>query len=325
MFQKTTKMMLAALAVVLLAYNISLAQIRVGYGKTWTTPGIYIGIHNKIFEREGVNVRWLHFVVVGRALEALIAGDLDMATILTPQLMAAWQKGVKLKAIAVLGSISHPSSAFVVRRGTGINKISDLKGKKIGINEYGGYFDLYLRHELERNGVNPAKDLKIFEIPIPAVLKSILAKKIDGGALPTGFRILAETKFRDRVKVLFEFSEIDFIKENNARNTFLLVVKDSYLKKNREKVKAFLRAYLKAVAYVNNKPKQAIRDWATFTKFKWVNRLPAPTDLPADGKVNIKLLKIDMELLHRYGFLKKVPSPEAVVDHSLLNEVLAGR
>jgi ABC-type nitrate/sulfonate/bicarbonate transport system substrate-binding protein len=325
MCQKIGRIILVVLAVVLMAYSLSHAQIRVGYGKTWTTPAIYIGIHNKIFEKEGVDVRWIHFVVVGRAVQALIANDLDMATILTPQIMAGWQKGVKFKAITSMGGISHPASAFVVRRGEGINKISDLKGKTIGINEYGGYFDLYFRHELERNGLNPAKDLKTIEVPIPAVLKSILAKKIDGGALPTGFRILAETKFRDKIRVLFQFSDIDFIKENNARNTFLLVAKESYLKENRGKAKAFLRAYLKAVAYVHNNPKQAIRDWAAFTKFKWVNALPAPTDLPADGKVNIKLLKIDMELLNRYGFLKRVPSPEEVVDHSLLNEVLAGR
>ncbi|MEE8450040.1 MAG: hypothetical protein V3S39_10450 [Thermodesulfobacteriota bacterium] len=51
-----------------------------------------------------------------------------------------------------------------------------MKGKKIGVNNYAGNFDLYLRYMLSKHGLNPKKDTAILEMPIPAVIKSLLAK-----------------------------------------------------------------------------------------------------------------------------------------------------
>src|SRR5262249_23588624 len=162
-------------------------KVRLGYNKTWTTPFLLIAKNQGSFQKAGVEVEWIEFQAPPQAIEALAAGSVDMAITPVPNFVTAFEKGVDIRMVMHLSGWSEPTATYFVRTDSGINSVKDLKGKKIGVNNYGGNFDLYLRHTLEQNGLDPKSDVQILEVPIAAVFQALDSKQIDAGVVPALF------------------------------------------------------------------------------------------------------------------------------------------
>ena len=86
-----------------------------------------------------------------RTVQALIAGDLDYAVAGTPAVLRARMQGAD---VVVLGSLANYSSQRVfVRPDSTINSIRELKGKLIGVTQYGSAGDTFLRAALKKIGM----------------------------------------------------------------------------------------------------------------------------------------------------------------------------
>ena len=81
-----------------------------------------------------------------RTVQALIAGDLDYAVAGTPAVLRARMQGAD---VIVLASLANYSSQRVfVRPDSTVNNIRELKGKLIGVTQYGSAGDTFLRSAL---------------------------------------------------------------------------------------------------------------------------------------------------------------------------------
>jgi len=301
-------------------------EIRMGYNQVWTTPFLLVGKERGAFDAPPGQIKWVTFINPNQVMEAMAAGELDAGALTPAHYLIALDKGVKMTAVAILSGWNTPTSSYMVRVDSGIQTVQDLRGKTIGVNNYGGVFDIYLRHTLDKHGVDSKKDVKIVEIPISNIYQALSTKQIDAGAVPALFVPMADARFKGQFKVLFDFRDVPGIKDRPQINQLLLAVTDDYQKRERPALKAFLQRYLSVVRWSYANPSEAAGLWAKASKVELVKALPDPFGPNTDAKIDVPAMQLDIEIMHRHGYLKKTDfGARKLVDHSLLDEIIAGR
>src|SRR6202167_1799471 len=89
------------------------------------------GLLEKEFAGDGIGVRWVQTLGSNKALEYLNAGSIDFGSTAGSAALLGRINGNPIKSIYVF---SRPEwTALVTRKDTAINKIEDLKGKRVAV------------------------------------------------------------------------------------------------------------------------------------------------------------------------------------------------
>src|SRR5262252_10466956 len=89
------------------------------------------GFLEKEFAKDGTTIRWVQTLGSNKALEFLNAGSIDLGSTAGAAALIAKINGNPIKSIYVY---SRPEwTALVTRKDTAINKIMDLKGKRVAV------------------------------------------------------------------------------------------------------------------------------------------------------------------------------------------------
>jgi sulfonate transport system substrate-binding protein len=89
------------------------------------------GLLEKEFTRDNISIRWVQTLGSNKALEFLNAGSIDLGSTAGAAALVAKINGNPIKSIYVY---SRPEwTALVTRKDTNINKIEDLKGKRVAV------------------------------------------------------------------------------------------------------------------------------------------------------------------------------------------------
>ena len=127
--------------------------------------------------------------------------------------------------------------------GMGVNSeiaaIADLRGKKVGVSALGARSDLVARVILRRAGLDPSKDVELVAAGLAPARALALTKNLVQGA-PLNDQILAEAK-KLGIKVL-DVNSVPVV-------TDLLITTRSYLKREEETARRFMKAYAEAIHY----------------------------------------------------------------------------
>ena len=152
---------LAVLLSLIAAFNTNAKDINLGWSGqgSWSTLPYIVAGERGFFEKEGLKVRLITFRGTNLMLTALLAGELDYATIL-PFLTGASARGLPVK---ILGAVTRSSSYVIISR-LEIDSIKALRGKKIGINSFGSSADYAAYAAVSRSGLDPNKDVTILPI-----------------------------------------------------------------------------------------------------------------------------------------------------------------
>jgi ABC-type nitrate/sulfonate/bicarbonate transport system substrate-binding protein len=152
---------LAVLLSLIVAFNTNAKDINLGWSGqgSWSTLPYIVAGERGLFEKEGLKVRLITFRGTNLMLTALLAGELDYATIL-PFLTGASAHGLPVK---ILGAVTRSSSYVIISRPE-IDSIKALRGKKIGINSFGSSADYAAYAAVSRSGLDPNKDVTILPI-----------------------------------------------------------------------------------------------------------------------------------------------------------------
>ena len=299
-------------------------KVRIGYQKTTTAPFVFIAKAQGGFEKAGVEVEWID-LPPQRVMEAIAAGSIDTGLLPGPSFLTGYEKGVDARLVLHLAGWSDPASTFFARADSGINGVPDLRGKKIGISTYGGNFDLYLRHMLEQNGLDPRRDVQILEVPIPAIYPALDTRQIDLGVVSPELVSAAEETFPGKFQPVFSFRDIPGIGDRPQTNNIMLAMSNNFLKNNRAAAKAFLKVVLDTQAWGYRNVQEAQRVWAEEAGFPAVLKLKDPFGPDTRGKLDLPTLELQIGLMNRYGYLKQALAVKDVVDESLTDEINAGK
>ncbi|MCX5848029.1 MAG: NrtA/SsuA/CpmA family ABC transporter substrate-binding protein [Deltaproteobacteria bacterium] len=230
-------------------------KITIAYSTAFNAVLAHIAFANGYFKEEGLDATLQPHAFGKPALQAVIDGKADIATVADTPIVFAVMGGKKITTLAVIQT-SNRNEAIVARRDSGIARFSDLKGKKIGLTlgTTGHFFtDSFLQlHDIDK------KQVKIIDLKPDDMDAALTKGKVD--AVSTWNPNLIQLKKKLGSKGIIFFGESIYT-EN-----FCVVAGQDYVKKNPVAVKKVLRALIKAETFVQQHPEEARRCVAEFIK-----------------------------------------------------------
>lgn len=188
------------------------------------------------------------------ALQAVLEGKADFATVAETPVMLAIMKGAKLSIIATIQS-SQRANAIIARKDRGIHTINDLRGKRIAAT-LGTSSDFYLDSVLSVKGI-ARNAVKVVDMKAEEMTGALANGDIDAISTFYTYAIPASKSLGER-GIIFQDDDIYTL-------SFNIVATQEFIRNNPEKVKKLIRALVKAEEYVRDNPAEAQKIVAGFS------------------------------------------------------------
>ena len=193
------------------------------------------GLLEKEFAKDGIAIRWVQTLGSNKALEFLNAGSIDFGSSAGAAALVAKINGNPIKSIYVY---SRPEwTALVTRKDTSINKIEDLKGKRVAVTR-GTDPHIFLVRALQSVGLTE-RDITPVLLQHPDGKTALIRGDVDAwaGLDP----MMAQAEIEDGARLFYR---------NAAANTWgILNVRQEFLKDHPDLVQRTLAVYEEARKY----------------------------------------------------------------------------
>ena len=140
---------------------------------------VWVALDKGIFKKHGLDVKYTKVENVG-TLPPALGKSFDMVFVTPVQAIAAAAQGIPVTEIAgsSLDTSADPNSYLMVKKGSPIKQLSDLKGKTIGVLTEVGTLHYATLHMLKKAGVEPG-DIEIKQVDGPSQLDQLNAGRVD--------------------------------------------------------------------------------------------------------------------------------------------------
>lgn len=206
----------------------------------------FVALEKGFYKREGLDAELISVRNAVTAVQALLGNQIHFIFSVGPQMPSIWE-GADI--ILLAQQVGRPTFSMMVT--PDIQKVTDLKGKKIGVS-FGGSTFAGTKAMLELYKLNPEKDVQYVSIPgsqpkIAAMQQGIiqaalLAPPSDYVALKAGFKRLANLA--------------DLFKDTSFSG---LAATAKTIKENPQFVKRMVRAIVRGVLYARDNPEEAVQ------------------------------------------------------------------
>jgi ABC-type nitrate/sulfonate/bicarbonate transport system substrate-binding protein len=272
---------------------------------------LFVAVHRGFFKDEGIDIE-LPRLIPAMAQNALISGDVQYHGLADSGLRLA-AKGWPIKAIFF--GADRPMYYLVGQKD--IRSIAELKGKKVGVSQFGGTSDLSARLVLKNFGVEPERDALIIQIGAEGT--RIAALKVGSVAaiiVPVPAVVLLK---RDG------FNELSFVGDvvEFASNGYTTT--DQRIKEHPQEVKKVLRAMYRGLRFAKENPEGTIgvieKEWKVEPDVAKESYKAIVKALNDDGIIGEKQLRVHFDIIRKTEKnIGEIPV-EKVVDFRLLREV----
>jgi NitT/TauT family transport system substrate-binding protein len=219
---------------------VAAEPIKVGIPqKTFGYLGFFVALNKGFFAAEGLAPE---YIVMNGDLQppALIAGEIDFAGSSGTIGRAAVQ-GVPVKLVLFL--YERPTWSLVSR--PDVASAAQLRGRTVGVTRVGTSNYHGMRLALERLGLNPDTDVNIIGVG-PQTLQSLLSGAIDAAVLNVDLAANAKKE---------GYHDLNYLADLAVWPFGGFGVSDRKLAQQREQVKRYVRAQVKAIQYMlDNQP-----------------------------------------------------------------------
>lgn len=240
-------------------------KIIIGY-TPWTGYGaLFIAKEKGMFKNKGVDVELQSIEGVGDRKQALVANKIQaMAASLDVSVSAAGE-GVPMKFVWAFDA-SNGADGLIVKKGRGIEKVADLKGKEVAYHK-GSASHFFLSTILEKAGLTDA-DVKAVDMKASEAASAFMAGKVDA-ALTWEPHLSKATAAGDIV--------LSTTKDTPGLIADVLAFREDMIKNDPQSVQAVVDALAEATDYLNKNPEEAAKILGNAFKMK-------PEDVAADIK-----------------------------------------
>src|SRR5262245_38272448 len=149
---------------------------------------LFVAVHRGFFKDEGIDIE-LPRLLPSLAHNALIAGEAQYHGLADSGLRLA-ARGMPLKAIFY--AADRPMYYLVAQKE--FRSVAELKGKRIGVSQFGGTSDLAARLALRHYGVEPEKDAVLIQIGAEGIRMAALRAGSVGAIIVTFSDVAALNK-----------------------------------------------------------------------------------------------------------------------------------
>jgi NitT/TauT family transport system substrate-binding protein len=236
------------LVVVLLAAPAGAEPIRIAYsGVSATGTPVWLAKDEGVFARHGLEADLVAVRSAPLQVTALVSNEVQFVRGSASSMLTAAAQGAKLKIILSLFA-ERASYDFLVA--PSITKPSDLRGKKIGVQDFSGLLWSLTMLSLREMGLDPQKDnISIQAIGDSTVIAQSLASGIiDGAALD---RLQSARLQALGVKVLFDLGKI-------ALPSSPFITSEAFIQKSPQTVENFIKALIEASAIMRAQKERGV-------------------------------------------------------------------
>ena len=212
-------------------------KLRLAYaGWEIGTAVAYVGVDSGLFKKNGLDIEELPIRdTLAAGVQSLIGVDLLIGF---GNPLAVLQPVAHGADVTLIGS--HVSfDQYGMGVGSAISAMKDLKGKKVGVSALGGRSDLIARVMLRRAGLDPSTDVELVATGLAPARALALSKNLVQG-VPLSQDVAAEAQ-KLGIKVI-EMKSVPVV-------TDLLITTRSFIKREEETVRRFMKGYAAAIQY----------------------------------------------------------------------------
>ena len=292
----------------------TLRNIRVGSVPAIVEAPTHVAWDRGYFKEQGLDVDLAINPDGKTSLKQLFDGKADIIHVMaTPIVYASFDRG----DFVVIGKINHSKIHFAVaRKDRGIEKPSDLMGKKVAVTK-GTSAEFFMDSYFLHNGIDPSR-VEIVHMDAPAMVEAIVKGDVDAMFCWSPFPLLAQKRLGNNAVVLAS--------ENIVPGSWLIVAKREFAGEHPDILKRYLKGLARGEQYIAENREKAAQIHAKvggvdpeivsrlFEKMAW--SLSLDQALLSD-------LEDQARWLIRYGYTKKtkVPNYLEVIEPAPLKEV----
>ena len=240
--------------------------VTIGYMPSDHHAALFIADAQGQFEKNGIKTELIQFNNGGDMMVAIASGDLDIAYVGITPALSSISRGVPAK---VVSSVQNEGSGIVVNPNSGINSISDLKGKTIATPGESSIQYLLLAYALEKEGLK-IDDVSITSMKVPSMMDALRTENIDGIIAYEPYVTMAVQEGIGKEIA----SSYDILPGHPCCT---IVASDDFIKNNKAELDIILSIHENATNFINENPDEAAE--------------LLPSDIVADSEIE----KIAME------------------------------
>jgi NitT/TauT family transport system substrate-binding protein len=206
----------------------------------------FVALEKGFYKREGLDPELISVRSAVTAVQALLGNQIHFIFSVGPQMPSVWE-GADIILLAQM--IGRPTFSLIVT--PEIQKVTDLKGKKIGVS-FGGSTFAGTKAVLELYKMNPDKDVQYVSIPGSQPKIAALQQGIIQAALlaPPSDYVAVKAGFKRLVNLADLFKDTSFSG---------LAATGKTIRENPQFVKRMVRAVVRGVIHSRDYPEDAIQ------------------------------------------------------------------
>ena len=223
-------------------------KLRLGLSSIGATNGsIWVAEERGLFRKHGVDVEVIFIGGGGaRVVSSLLAGDINFSVGGGEGSIRSQMRGAE----TVIASSTLTKGLQRILAKPEIKTYQDLKGRKIGITQFGSAAHLVLALMLKKWNMRPDQVQTLQVGSSPALLASLDKGGIDAAVLTLPTFFLAEDK---GYRVVGDPMTMDiYYLQNTLEST------RSFLRKNRDQALKFMKGYIEGIAYFKKNKKDSL-------------------------------------------------------------------
>ena len=266
-----------------------------------------------IFKKHGLDVDSI--LIAGPAQTAALAADeIDYNSSLVPGVLVA-ARGLPLTV--VMATTKTP--LFYIMAQPDI-KIANLAGKRVAVSRIGSQSHALTRSMIRQIGINPDAVTYIQTGSAANSFTALAGKSVDAATLSIPYNVLMKQK---------GFTQLASTANVGVFPNTGLQVTRTKLEKNRTQVKRMIRAFLDSLKYIANERARVSdyiqRTWKLSPEVAEQTYKDFLPSLPMDGKISLTAVQEYLDQAHKNNEIPQRVDASAVVDYSVLDEVLNER
>lgn len=221
-------------------------SLTIGYLNVMDDAQAMLAYDAKMYEKQSLNVKLQPFESGTDLIKAMVGGQVDAGVLGFTNAVTWASKGAGLK---VVGGAQMGFHSIIARNDSGINKVEDLKGKKLASQKQGSTADIVLTGvTLQQAKLTKADLTMIYAEPAQAI------QSLAGGAVDAAF------VFEPYARMALLTSPVKEVYEIGKVWPFpcmVVITTDDVLKKNREAINRMLDAQKEAIELMQKDPQKA--------------------------------------------------------------------
>jgi ABC-type nitrate/sulfonate/bicarbonate transport system substrate-binding protein len=267
-------------------------------------------------KQEGLDVDLIYIPSSATVAQAMLAGEVAISAANSQVVVDSGLQGGDLVSMGAIINVV----AFYVMAVPEIKRIEDLKGKPVGVTRFGASTDFGLRMLLSKYGLVAGRDVPVLQIGgMPEIASALSKRSIYAAPMSYPMAYVAE---QAGVKMVANLA-----KEDIPFMHVGLTTTRKFVKENRGRAKAFIRAYGRAVHFMHTRKEEAKAIFARYTKVTDPGMLEGSLKYAYDFIEKVPLVKAKaFQVTLEQSALKnpraKQAKPEDFFDNSIVQELV---